>query len=276
MCRARNNEFLFLWDYLLIWAEVGFLGIFGYYISINKNPPESVALFPRKVSLFFTTIGMIPSFMIILNIFKYSIIGSSSTEEYNGNAKGSDLNYSYFGILFPLFSILILLLFNFSFEVFSCDMQHTHHKKNIKARCSSQLSLQNRAFFLFMCILYVSCGKENILVLQVSGLILSLYLVIKNIWSLQYFNSIENSIEIFKITSISLTLLIFIFGEVMDNSEIIMIFSIILQPIAAYLIVKLVFHRYKKLKENSEIQKTNTNLKENSGIFWLGKIKKMI
>ncbi|CAG9320294.1 unnamed protein product [Blepharisma stoltei] len=235
-----------------IYAEFVFLFIFGIFAYLNKNLPKILTFIPIKIAHIFTSIGIIPSFMIMLMVFKYSIINAEYIEEYDNGISAKDFNYGTFGIVFSLFSMILLLCINFLYEFFICDMKHSHHNLNIKARSSSELDLQRKAFYIVMCIFYVSFGKDNVSGLQISAFIISFGLMVKSIYVLQYFNVVENCIQIYKMAAISMTLLIFLFGEILDNTKIIIVFNIILQPIVAYFTIKFVAYKYKKLKENSE------------------------
>ncbi|CAG9317110.1 unnamed protein product [Blepharisma stoltei] len=128
--------------------------------------------------------------------------------------------------------------------------------KNIKAKSSTSLDLQRQSFFIFMCASYVCFDSKYAIYHQLICFLLSFLLEIKTIWSLQYFNCIENTIQACKMGSISLTLLIFIFGELLDNSLLILVFTLIFQPI---LLFYLIFYTLKSYKNTKDYDNSSRN-----------------
>ncbi|CAG9317129.1 unnamed protein product [Blepharisma stoltei] len=252
-------NFCFFGTGLLIAAEMVFIVIFGYFKYLNKKPSAIFSFLTRKIALLLTTFCMIPSMNIMLAALKYSLINADKIAEYNRKIATGDINYGYIGIIIPILAILILITLNFLSEVFSCDMKHSHYKKNIKARSSSELDLQTKFFYVILCIFYFSFGDSYAISYQISSLVISLYLLAKCTICLPYFNMIENSIKASAFAMISLNLSNFLFGRALDNSMIILVFSIFLQPLILFISIKFVFSQYKNLSKSKNIIKNQFN-----------------
>ncbi|CAG9317061.1 unnamed protein product [Blepharisma stoltei] len=237
----------------LIATEFAILLILGCLYHKNKKPQYFLTFLPKALLFIFVTIGIIPSSKLIMIGLKYYVNKSNYIEEYG--IRIQDNKFSSPTVIISIFLIFIFIIILIFSELFLCDMKHSHLKKNIRSRSSSKLDLQVKLFYIILCILYISFGNENIIQYQSLVFILSLYLALKSIKVVQYYNSIENWIQSCKLMMFSTTLLIFILGETLDNSEIILVFNIFLQPFVIYSTIWIVIYRHKKLNVNCEIPK---------------------
>ncbi|CAG9317066.1 unnamed protein product [Blepharisma stoltei] len=240
-----------LTTFILLAIEFVFLLLLGFSTYTNKKLPYFVTFLPKIILFIFTIVGIIPSFMLLIVTLKYYIIGSTYIREYGIRIEPNEINE--ISTTLSIFSLILLCFILMSYEIFSCDMKHSHHKKNIKSRSSSELDLQIKLFYIILCTSYISFGSEHIILHQILMFLLSLCLAIKSIFILQYYNVVGNWIQSCNMMIIATALFIFLFGEVLDNSEIILIFNIILQPIVIYFTIKFVIYRHKILKESHEI-----------------------
>ncbi|CAG9317113.1 unnamed protein product [Blepharisma stoltei] len=219
-------------------------GIFLACFYLRKDPSNVLVLFISKIVKMLSTLFLIPSIMIFLIVLKYSIFSSNSVDELD-DIGTNDVNFGIIGIIISAFCLLILVFLMVLYEIFSCDINHSNYNKNIKARACATLDLQRQLFFIFMCISYVCFGKNLAIYHQIICCIYTFLLGIKATRFYPYFNYIENAIQACKMWSITLTLLIFIFGNLLDNSLIIFVFSLILQPILLLFLINFTSKRYK-------------------------------
>ncbi|CAG9320308.1 unnamed protein product [Blepharisma stoltei] len=261
-----------------------FFAAFGIFLKINKPIPVLLVMVFEKFMWILNTICFIPSVMILLMTFKYSIITSKTIEEYSGEVNSDSLDYGPAGIIIVICCFCILAPIIIFSEIFSCDIKHVNSNRNIKARACAELDLEKKIFYVVMCIFYITFGNPNVIILQILGSIYSLYLMIKSVLYLPYYNIFENCIESCKIAAISLSQFIFLFGRLIDNATVIVNFNMFLQPLALYLICRFTIWRYLKLKESVEIPKnqydfelkfrhllTNPNLEDNKRLLKLFK-----
>ncbi|CAG9317131.1 unnamed protein product [Blepharisma stoltei] len=246
-------DFCFYGTISLIGACVLSFATFGTYVYLGKKAPELVIIIPRKIALMLSTVCLIPSSMICLMITKYSLINANYIEEYDGKTSSGSLNYGIYGAVFALFCIIILFPIILLSEAFTCDIKHSHARKNIKARSSAELDIQRRCFYMFMSVLYVSFGSKHTIIHQIIALVFALYLLYKCNVYMQFYNYLENSIQACKMASISSTLIVFIFGQIMNNALIIVIFNLFVQPLMMLFCVHIVIVNYKKLQHNQKI-----------------------
>ncbi|CAG9320315.1 unnamed protein product [Blepharisma stoltei] len=241
---------------ICFYGTIGLIGtcivcfiVFGVFIYIEKEPPNIVTNLPRKISMPLTTVCFIPSLMIMLMVFKYSILTRKEVIEYDNSTRDS-LDYGVFGGIVSIILLIFLLLIKFFSEIFSCDVRHSRSKENLKARCCAEIDLTRFGFYVLNCFLYVSLGDYQT-EYQIISFIISFYILIITLKFLPYYNFIENSIQAIKLSSISGILLIFLFGELLDNSLIILWMNIFFQPLILAFVVKYVLHLYRTLHKRS-------------------------
>ncbi|CAG9317073.1 unnamed protein product [Blepharisma stoltei] len=228
-----------------------FLGSFwGLGIFLKHDPPWLLALFFQCIAFLLSTVCLIPSTMILLAVLKYSL-SPSNNEEYTS---GDTMNFGIHGVICAIVYISLLVLISSYSELFSSDLKHSHSKKNLKARSSAGFDLQRRWFYMFMCITYISFGDSYVFFHQIILAAGSFYMFIKSIIALQYFNPIENSIFASEFASVTITILFFIFGQIMDNAIVIVVFNIFLQPIIIIFTTLLIRKNYWQMQNTKHIK----------------------
>ncbi|CAG9317115.1 unnamed protein product [Blepharisma stoltei] len=226
--------------------------LFGVYFYLKKKPPSLVLNFSRKIAGIIITVCLVPANIILLIVLKNSIIISNSAHEF-WNTSGNDLNYGALGVFFSICCLIVLIPIFILSEVFTCDIRHSKSKNNIKARSCAFLDLERKVFSILMCVSYVSFGEKDAIYHQIIWFALTIYLWIKIISFLPYFNPIENALQACKAGSISLSLLSFILGYAMDNSQAILIFALILHPPLLFFIFYYTNQSYKNLKKTINV-----------------------
>ncbi|CAG9317107.1 unnamed protein product [Blepharisma stoltei] len=243
----------------------------------KKKLPNIIGIFLKKLADIISTVCLIPSLIMLLAILKYSVINPNSIDEWE-NTSPEDLNFGLFGVIFSSFCLVSLVIIIFFYEIFTSDIRHSSYLKNIRARSSGTLDLYKQLFYVAMCASYVWFGKKYIIYHQAICFSCSLLLSIKMVRFLQYFNFFENAIQVCKMGVLSLTLLIFIFGELFSNPLMIFIFSLILQPVFLFYVIKITLKNYKNLGKKILVNKfdferkfryllTNPNLEDKCQIL---------
>ncbi|CAG9317095.1 unnamed protein product [Blepharisma stoltei] len=243
------TDFCFYGTISLIGACLWFFITFGIFMYLEKDIPMILALLPRKIALLLTSVCIIPSTIILTMVIKYSLEEKSVIEEYSGNFSPETYDYGILGIIAGICSLLALIFINLFCEAFSCDMRHSHFKKNLKARSSAEYDLIRRWFYMIISILYVYIGNNNAWIYQIIFFLFCFYLCIRSMQFLQYFNVIENCIHACKLSSVSCTLLILIFGELIDNALIIVWLHLFFLPFVIYLTVRITRRNYEKMPD---------------------------
>ncbi|CAG9317120.1 unnamed protein product [Blepharisma stoltei] len=250
VCASWNiMGFCFYGTLVLLAICIGSFWIFGTYIYFKKEPPVFLAGFPQKIAFFLTSVCLIPSTMISLMVLRYSFIPKEGVEEYDGFSSGGTINFGIPGAIFSIICIISLVVISVFSELFTCDIKHSHSNTNLKARSSAALDFQRRWFYVFMCFAYTIFSDSNIIIHHIISAMYSIYLFIKSIVVLQYYNVFENSIQACEQASISMTLLIFIFGQIMDNAMITVFFTLFLQPLVLFFTFTITKKNYQNLPE---------------------------
>ncbi|CAG9317058.1 unnamed protein product [Blepharisma stoltei] len=223
--------------------------VFGISFYLKKEIPSLFVILTRKIALSLTTICLVPSVMMFLLVIKYSTINRSTIIEYEGSIKASELDYGALGFVLGASCLLSIVFINFSSENFTSDINHSHHRVNIKARSTVKLDVQRRLFYILICVSYVIFGDYNVDFHQIMVFLYSFYLGLQGILCLDYFNQIANSIQAWKMMTLSVLSLIFIFGRIMDSALIIVIFNIFLQPMVLFAVLWFVNKKTKNLQK---------------------------
>ncbi|CAG9317096.1 unnamed protein product [Blepharisma stoltei] len=243
------TEFCFYGTVSLIGTYLIFFIVFGIFMYLEKEVPRIFVFFSRKIASLLTSVCVIPSTMILSVVIKYSLMKKEIIEEYSRTASSEIYNFGVLGILIGIFCLLVLIFINWFCEAFSCDMRHSNFKKNIKARSCSKLDLKKRWFNIMICILYVYIGNWNAWIYQIIFFFFCFYLCLRSIQLLQYFNIIENCIHACKMASVSCTLVILLFGELVDNALIIVLLHLFVLPFAICLTYKIIQRKYEKMPD---------------------------
>ncbi|CAG9317118.1 unnamed protein product [Blepharisma stoltei] len=252
----------------LICSCLSSFAAFWLYIYMRKDVPLIISILPRKFAMLLTTVCIIPSSMMFVMVIKYSTVDISIIQEYTGGISSSVYQYGPLGVFLGLFHIFALLFVNCFAEAFTCDIRHTHSKKNLKARSCAWFDLERRVYYVSMTILYVIFGNSDYsFAFQIAVFFLSFILYLRIIYSMQYFNTIENSIQACKMVTVSSSILFFIFAIIVDNAEILMFLTVILTPVLLYFTIRIIRRRYKNLpnlhknpKNQYEFEKTFRHL----------------
>ncbi|CAG9317125.1 unnamed protein product [Blepharisma stoltei] len=109
---------------------------------------------------------------------------------------------------------------------------------------------------MFTCFTYICFGDSYVLIHQTILAEWSLYMFIKSVIILQYFNPIENSIFACEFASVTVTILVFVFGQIMDNAIITVVFTIFLQPIIIIFTILITRKIYYKLPNTTKTIKS--------------------
>ncbi|CAG9317119.1 unnamed protein product [Blepharisma stoltei] len=239
---------------ILIGSCIGSFAIFGFYIYWGKEIPMILSILPRKIAMLITNVLVIPSTMIFAMLIKYSVAKYSKIQEYAGDISASVYEYGYLGVFIGLFFLSCLIFVTLFSESFSCDMKHSHSKKNIKARSCASFDLWRRWFYMSMSILYIIFGNsEHSLAYQIVIFLEALYFFYICVQSGQYFNIIENSIQACKLAIIASILLFFIFAQIMDSALIITYFTLFIEPIVIYLTARIIHKKYQNMSNNKNL-----------------------
>ncbi|CAG9317100.1 SPG7_3 [Blepharisma stoltei] len=243
-------NFCFYGTVIQIGACFGSFAIFWLYIYFDKKIPKFISILPKKIAMLMTSICIIPSTMILILVIKYSLINRATIEEYNNSLSSDTYNFGTYGVIFGIICLSALIFVNIFCEAFTCDMKHSHSKTNIKARACADFDLQRRWFYVISCVLNVFLGTDNAVLFQCISFLYSFYLYIHCIWDVQYFNPIENAIQASKMGSISALYFTFLFGQLLNDALVIIIFTLFLQPMVIFMTIWIVYKGHKNLEKS--------------------------
>lgn len=223
--------------------------------SLNKKMPKAFKRIFTRITSLVSTLFLLPTLNILLIIFKYSSTDQQEMREYK-DMDENYLNYGSFWGYVSIFLLIYVILLAILYELCTCDMQHTRYHKNIKARSNSKLDLWNIFFMTILKILHVLFDSDYIAYYYSILLVFSIYLIIKTMKYLPYYDVVENSIIICKFSFISTVLFSFLLGYYMGDAGIITILSIFLTPLVMFIILKYLNNSHLKMN-NRETYSSN-------------------
>ncbi|CAG9327541.1 unnamed protein product [Blepharisma stoltei] len=268
-------------SYLIWWRLIGYfsfdticadLNTFqnAFYISISQISASTLALvifclfkqnkwkicklllvFPTYILGAMSTVGFIPTNLILIITIKYSLFSYSKTDEYV-NLTPKEIDVGIIGIILGIFSLVQLTVLCIFREIFTADTRHSFAWKNIKSRSNSSydmLLVICKQFFVFM---HISMNSKKVwyysIIMIFSGILAFIA------WkSDSYYSPIVNLIQISTMLGLMGISLNFLIGIWMDNSGIIPLLSICVVPLA----LGLIFYWIRKFSLN----------KPNKGIY---------
>ncbi|CAG9329552.1 unnamed protein product [Blepharisma stoltei] len=231
-----------------------FLAIAFNFKRTNKNIPKLMKFIWRKIISFEIELLRVPSLMIFLFVIKYSILHDENINEYKNQPDSSILNYGAVGVILSMVCIVIIVLLNIYQELLHTDIRHSFWSKNIIAKNESSLDLYIQSYTVVICILYVFVGSNHSIAYHIAALLFLTHLCYRINYDLPYYNVIGHLIHSCKLFEILVIFLIFLVGELIDNSTIIIAFMIFLQLPLFLLIHHKVYKSYRELNSTDSLK----------------------
>ncbi|CAG9327539.1 unnamed protein product [Blepharisma stoltei] len=208
--------------------------VFSFFNSLfNQSNWKLFKLFltfPTHILDIISTIGFIPTNLILIVTIKYSLFSHSNIDEYK-NLTQKDVDVGAVGIFLGIFSLIQLFCLCVFRELFTADVRHSFAWNNIKSRSNSSfnvLLMIYKQLFIFM---HVSMSSKKVwyyaIIMTFSGI-----LALKVWKSEPYYNLITNVIQVSMMLGVMGISFNFLVGIWMDNSGIIALLSICVVPLA--------------------------------------------
>ncbi|CAG9322472.1 unnamed protein product [Blepharisma stoltei] len=228
---------LYLQIFLIGFCMANFLLILIYRIFKKIYHPTAYFIL-RKVAEFLSTIFYIPCTLTLSLLFKYSILDYPLIEEFSGKHDAVKINLGPAGAFLSLILMGFLYLMALIYTLFSADIRHFYVTKNFVSKSNSTADLYLVSFITAECWLFVLFGYNSTLYYQTALACFSIGIFLSIFYSLPYYNPLENGIKAFNILSLAIASIIFLFGRMIDNSLIIILLNIFLQPLLCYFTIR--------------------------------------
>ncbi|CAG9328658.1 unnamed protein product [Blepharisma stoltei] len=248
ICKVNDlYKFCYYGQIFVIFSSVFAIIIAWVIKSILKKVSKIFIRYSKAIISVSTRVSLIPSLKILLVIFKYSAFDFSEVQEYKDTSPDY-YNYGLIGLVLSFIGFILLLIINFAYELLTADLRHFNAKRNISARSHSSMNLWWIVFCAIEVTLYLSFDYEEVIGFMIFTLITSAILLLKFLYFLPYYNSIENSIYASKITSVATGSLSFLLGYLYDDAYPIIFIFVFFTPFAIILLIIYIIKRHSKLQ----------------------------
>lgn len=231
--------------------------LIGYFKRRGSKISNVLVMFPSQILGFLSSIGFIPSLMILNIIAKFSYTHQDS-DEYSA----SDWDLGPLGVFIGVVSSVLLVILSVTYELFSADLRHSSAYKNVIAKADSNLDIVitlGKVVFVYM---HIYVGSLNHLWYMVFVLTSSLILAFFTFRFNSYYDALVNSIKISKMFILAMCSLSFIVGTWLDNAGVIFLLFILIIPVLCAISM------FKMYKETQNLNFSQSNL-NNQHIFEL-------
>lgn len=216
------------------------VAIFIYY---DKDRPETLVSISRNLIQVVSSIGFIPFLSVIFELS--SLIFLEDIDDTNLNGKIGIfwliLNVGFAGFIMALTTC---------FTLFSTDLRHYSASHNIKSKSYS--SLDTLQIWLYFGMGLISVFIDDSLILYRLVILTAFSVILTVLWTvcLPYHNPIQNSILACKSASLALCSISFILAILINEAAVSIYFSLIIQPIILFLLVRKVNQNYSSLSSS--------------------------
>ncbi|CAG9317153.1 unnamed protein product [Blepharisma stoltei] len=220
-------------------------------ISYQKLAFKShIALIPKIIMLFLSTIGFIPSLVIFMFTLKNSISKENSIEEYS-TCTDCNLNLGATGIVWSLINLILLPIIAYGREIFSAELRHTFALRSLKARAHSSIDIEMISFSIIISVTYVLISDYSYYFHQTILVLYSLYILYRILKYAPYYNIFLNALIFAKNSAILFTTLAFLFGNAIGDSQVTIVFFWLINPILIFISLNYAMKIIKEIGENT-------------------------
>ncbi|CAG9311183.1 unnamed protein product [Blepharisma stoltei] len=230
------NECFYL-SALLAYANFLSIAILVVTIYYSYHLPKILLSIFSATFYFWLKFLLVPSIQICSIFLKYSFLPQTTISEYENRNEIGEFIRSFPLQICTILAIAITFMLSFMQLEFSGEIRHSENKI-ISAKAHSKIDKHIKIFTFIFPIAYVIFAENYIRHLQILALIFSILLIRETIDLLPYFSIFCNSLIILQLYFIGFISSIFILGDFMDNSMVIIMLAVILGPLTAIFIIQ--------------------------------------
>ena len=196
----------------------------------SKTPALIRAI--TKLSLFLTVdLLFIPCTYTLSMLLKYSEKNSDNLIEYEETVPGSIFNFGKVGIIISIFLLLSHLIISIAHTAFSFELNHMSKERSLTAKSTinQELMINFGLFILSFCYPLFQMNYYIPYLLSLSFFLC--YCVYHHSFNLPYLSNFSNFIQTIKYLECFSLCIFFITAYFLNNALIILVLSIIMQPI---------------------------------------------
>jgi hypothetical protein len=219
-----------------------FLGIY------EKKTPNFLIKLSGILIYMVCDIYFIPSTILLVLLFKYSTINLSYIEEYDNYPSSASLQLGVMGQTISSIYLILNLSISLVNECCKYEIRHSLTDKSVEAKSFSYLGVYVKIIHFISCICVCTIQKEFYFYFLVAfglthGFIWYFYIT-RLIYYLNFINFVKATLH-FDIFFISV---FFVTGYLIDNSSVIIVLTVFMQPFIIITSRLLVLYRLSKIK----------------------------
>lgn len=251
-CASSFLGILQLWLY----GSIGIIIMISSFLILsivltyaNKQIPCPILKLLRILFFLQSYLYFIPITIILLLFFKYSSGSYAYISEYLTIADASELNYGLTGKIFSVVLLSMHLCLGIIYEACSFEISHFRSDFCLASKSNPKIDAQIKIVAFGMCALYVNIIQTNYVTYIFILIALYVFLIVNLFNTLPNYNLFMNFLKILvKIEGLFVCFL-FLVSQAMDNANIVLLLSILLQPAIFMLTISSIKFRISLLKK---------------------------
>lgn len=225
----------------------------------NAKIPRAYCKILRLIFFVFSHLYFIPITIAFLLMFKYSNSSLTVIEEYENKFPSSTIDFGSAGVVAAPILLVIHLALALIYECCHFEMDHFRSKKDMLAKSAGEFDALTKIVSFINCLLFMSMIRSNyVSYLLLIGL-MQILVTVKIGYYMPNYSEIMNLLKILVQGLSTMIIMFFLLGWVMDDSAVVFILTIFLQPVLIIIGAFCVKYRYERIIK-AEINPTSSFL----------------
>ncbi|OMJ65764.1 hypothetical protein SteCoe_37652 [Stentor coeruleus] len=219
----------------------------------NKEAPKYFIRILRYFLMINCDLNFIPGTIVLVLMFKYSLITDDVIREYFNTPNSSTLNLGLAGKVISVIFLTLNLVIAIIYEGFSFEIRHSYNKYDINSKARPNIDIFVKVFQFGYCFMFAFFIEDHFIVYLSIYIVINAFFVFKFCYSMPYYSYYMNFIKILIHFEGATIGLYFILACVIENGTTVIVLSIFMQPLLPFFIKLLIDYRVTLLKTASEI-----------------------
>ncbi|CAG9330076.1 unnamed protein product [Blepharisma stoltei] len=224
------------------------------YFSI-KITRIFLAIF-KKINFIWLHFFQIPIITLLILILKYRIFPEKYVSEYSNSYEQGNFQANFIASIFALPLLALSFVFGLFDAGFTGEIRHSIAYKDFKSKAHSKIDCYSVLFSFILSILYAIMALHKTIYFQIIVMIYSAIMLIESIKYFPYFSLFANCVIIVRYWIITAISFLFLFGEMLDKSMVIVMLTITIVPLSSLILIHAIINFKMKTA-----QKLPTNIK---------------
>lgn len=195
-----------------------------------------------------TGLFYIPSLISYSLVLKYSYSNKIETiSDCIGAVSSKDILLGYTGFIISLFGIILLIFLGYFKEGFAYEIRHSAERHDLEAKAFPTTEIQGKIFSTLMVISYVFLSESSYFFYLIIIGVGQAYMAGVYIWYLPFYSDFANFVYACHELEAACFVCFFAIGIGLDNATVLIVMSVIMQPLIVIIVIGSVEYRKSKI-----------------------------